>query len=184
MTKLYDEWRDSFNKDGPDYSIVERATGSSKYKLEDDLVANLGYYEALALGLMKSEKSIPHLKKALQIKSESNSIEAIARALWDIEGDSKYITVIASLLAAKGHDKFDRMRFIGLLTNVRHPKAFSALELALFDPDYLVRRCSASIYSYNSARQTSAGTIDRNVLSNDRKKIQKLADILSAKVHA
>jgi len=149
MPKLYNKWKATINKDGPDYSIITKANGYHKKKLENDLITHLGYYEILSLGLMKSKKSLPHIKKALKTKSQLNLKGACARALWDIEGDSKYISILASLLADKNLDKFERMKIIGLFTNLRHPKAFTALESVLLDPDYLIRRYSASIYSYN-----------------------------------
>ena len=51
MPSHYEQFRQSIGRDGPDYSIVESAVGRERDELEVELISNLDYFEALALGL-------------------------------------------------------------------------------------------------------------------------------------
>ncbi len=55
MPSHYEQFRQSIGRDGPDYSIVESAVGRERDELEVELISNLDYFEALALGLLKSK---------------------------------------------------------------------------------------------------------------------------------
>src|SRR5688572_12977292 len=110
MTTLYEKFRASMDRDGPDSSIIRSARGDARDKLEDDLIANLDYYEAYALAMLKSVKAVPKLKQHLPISSGSTKI-AFARALWDIEQHPESPAIIASVLTgdARSTSKLTRI---------------------------------------------------------------------------
>ena len=108
---------------------------------------------------------------------------AAARALWDIQKSDHALQVIASVIKDHRHnDEFTRIEAIGLLTHIRHPIAFAALEAGLFDPEYLVRYNAASILSENSAKKTGSVTIENNLAVLDHEKIHKFAERMRKKI--
>lgn len=182
MYSLYEQFRQSFGRDGPDYTIVENAVGKERENLESDLIANLGYFEALALGLIKSQQAVPELKQLLN-GGTSQQRSAAGRALWDIEGDATYLAPITAIIVdSESGREFEKIAAIGLLLNVNHQSAFDALEHALFDPEYLVRTNAASIYLMNATGRVDDRTVYRNVTELDHSKIARFAQRLRAKI--
>ena len=182
---LYEQFRASYGRDGPDYSILKKADGAEREALIEALIqavnTNKDGWAALALGTLKAAAAVPALTVALEAAAPSEGAY-LARALWDIEGRIEHVVYIAEAIFEPGNDPFDRMSLIGLLTRVREPPAFDALERALYDRDYLVRRCAASIFSHNSARRTADRTIDNNLSNYDEQKIRRFAEKLRSKI--
>lgn len=106
MPSHYEQFRQSIGRDGPDYSIVESAVGRERDELEVELISNLDYFEALALGLLKSKAAIPHLQRMLADGSNEQR-SASGRALWDIEGDPEYLRPTISVI----HDRTTMSNF-------------------------------------------------------------------------
>lgn len=175
MTTLYEKFKASIGRDGPDYSIVESARGEARDQLEDDLIANLGYYEAYALATLKSVKAVPKLKQQLPISSGYTKI-AIARALWGIEQYPESLAVIASVLMgdAKSTSEFERIEAAWACRDIHQPEAITALANALFDEEYSVRSNAAQALAVNRGRRVSESVMAA-VLDGDKEKIAKLA---------
>ncbi len=183
MTTLYEKWRASFGRDGPEYNAPKNVQVDEINQFIDDLISNIGYFEALELGFLKSVKAIETLKNALENSTNSESL-AYAKALWLIENDPKYLPILLNYIAdTENTNEIERVEAINLLAGIKHADVFSALEGALYDSEYLVRYNAAQIYSYNSARSTHSDTILRNVKEFDKSKLQKLAGILREKTY-
>lgn len=181
MPPLYEQFRASFGRDGPDYSIVERAVGGARETLESDLIANLDYYEALALGVIRSTAAVPPLVQMFNAGSNDQRC-ACGRALWDIERDPSCLNPILEVISDRdATEDFDRIRAVGLLTDVNHPVAFDALTNALFDPEYLVRYNAAVIFTHNVGARVDDRTIHRNTRELDQAKLERFANRLNAK---
>lgn len=172
MTTLYERFRASFGRDGPDSSIIRSARGEARDKLEDELIANLDYYEAYALAMLKSVKAVPNLKQHLPISSGSTKV-AIARALWDIERYPESPAIIASVLTgdAKSTSWSTRIDAAFALRDIHQPEAITALGKALFDEEYLVRSNAASALAANRGRRVSDKRILAAVGDGDKAKI-------------
>lgn len=175
MTTLYERFRASIDRDGFDDSIVRSARGDERDKLEDELIANLDYYEAYALAMLKSAKAVPKLKRQLPISSGYTKV-AIARALWNIEQYPESLAVIAAVLAgdAKSTSKFDRIEAAWALRDIHQPEAITALANALFDEEHLVRSNAAEALAVNRGRRVSERVLAA-VRDGDKEKIARLA---------
>jgi HEAT repeat protein len=171
MTTLYERFRASFGRDGPDESIIRSARGEARDKLEDDLIANLDYYEAYALAMLKSVKAVPKLKQQLPISSGSTKV-AIARALWDIEQYPESPAIIASVLTgdAKSTSWSIRIDAAWALRDIHQPEAITALANALFDEEHLVRSNAAEALAANRGRRVSE-RLRSAVRDGDKEKI-------------
>lgn len=176
MTTLYERFRASFGRDGPDSSIIRNARSEARDKLEDELIANLDYYEAYALAMLKSVKAVPTLKQHLPISSGSTKV-AIARALWDIERYPESPAVIASVLTgdARSTSWSARIDAAFALRDIHQPDAIIALGLALFDEEYLVRSNAARALAANRGRRVSDKRILAAVGDGDKAKIALFA---------
>ena len=180
MSTLYDRFRASVGRDGPDYSIVLRARGAERDRLEDDLLANLDYYEIPALALMNSTKAIPHLRRRLP--TSTGSVTAfIGRALWDLTGDPASVQIITSVLRPDDFDDSwsDRVNAANLLRGINRPEANAALREALYDEEYLVRFNAAASLAANHGRRLSDVKIAAALADGDRSKIDALASRLA-----
>ncbi len=181
MSTLYEKFRASFNRNGADWSIVTRARGVARRQLEDDLIANLDYFEATALGIMKSERAVGVLKEQLATRSGSVKVR-IARALWDITQYPGSLAAIASVVLADAQSTSwsDRVDAACALHGIHHPEADAALGKALFDEEYLVRYNAAQTLAANHRRKMSDKKIAAAVSDGDKAKIAALAMALGA----
>ena len=182
MSTLYGRFRASIGRDGPDYSIVLRARGAERDRLEDDLLANLDYYEIPALALMNSTKAIPHLQQRLP--TSTGSVTAfIGRALWDLTGDPASVQIITSILRPDAFDDSwsDRVNAANLLSGINRPEANAALREALYDEEYLVRFNAAASLAANLGRRLSDVKIAAALADGDRGRIDALASLLATR---
>lgn len=177
----YEQFRATMGRDGPDFKIVERLNGEQRDVFIQLALDNIEYYNLLALGLLNAVSATPTLRKILMGEDQDLKLAA-ARALWDIEESTDGVQFIADYITDVRISMFSRLSAIGLLTNVRHEIAYSALESALFDEEYLIRVNAACTWSYNSKKRTSEETISRNLMDFNRERIKKLADKLRNRI--
>lgn len=181
MNTAYRAFRESIGRDGPDYTVLENVPPPQYESLVQALLDNLDFHNALALGRIKALSASTRLKECLSDIDPFTRLGA-ARALWDIEQSEDALHEIAMAIEDVVHtDQFTRVEAIGLLTDVLHPFAFATLEGALFDPEYLVRYNAAAILSHNSRNKTSTATIERNLVSFDRERIERFAQRMRGK---
>ena len=200
MATLYEQFRASFDvREGADYAIIENACGNERDQLEDDLIAHLDFFEIHALGMLQSAKAVPALKNKLS--ASDGTIKAwiakavpalknlrlandtrIAKALWDIEQFADAPPIIAAVLASdvKSTDWSVRMDAAIALRGIDHSDANAALEIALFDDDYLVRYHSAHSLAANRNREITDSKVAAAVGNGDKTKIAELLSELKS----
>lgn len=184
MGSLFDQYRQSFERDGADASILTNAVGAERDELESDLIAYLDVDAASAadaLWMMKSTNAAPHLRVAME-GADAATRAHIARALLFVEDDSSWIEPIAKAINDQTISALARTRLISLLYRVKHPEAFAALESAMLDHDHFVRRSAAFFYSRNSAKRTADSTIQNNVGEYDEARIRRFIEKMRAKI--
>jgi hypothetical protein len=178
MATLYEQFRASFDvREGADYAIIENVCGNERDQLEDDLIAHLDFFEIHALGMLQSAKAVPALKN-LRLASDTR----IAKALWDIEQFADAPPIIAAVLASdvKSTDWSVRTDAAIALRGIDHSDANAALEIALFDDDYLVRYHSAHSLAANRNREITDSKVAAAVGNGDKTKIAELLSELKS----
>lgn len=183
LARLFDEYLASSGRDGPDASILLNATGGEREQLERDLIDYLSIdpaFAADAIRFLKSAFALPQLKAALTL-ADSESRAHIARAIWEVEKDERWLVIIADAFKTETSSS-SLMVMMALFYHVKHPLAFASLEALMFHQDFLVRSCAAYYYSENSARKTADSTIRNNLQEHDRDRIRKFINKLRTKV--
>lgn len=186
MKSLFQQYLGSLSRDGGNASILESAAGVEREQLENDLIAYLAVDAALAadaLRIMESVEAAPQLREAMD-EADAESRAHLARALWAIDGDARWVEPIAKAVTDQAISSVTRTRLISLLYQVKHPDAFIALESAMLDHDHLIRWNAAFIYSENSARKTADSTISNNVGQYDEIRIRRFIKRMRGKVDA
>ncbi|MES2981540.1 MAG: HEAT repeat domain-containing protein [Verrucomicrobiota bacterium] len=195
MKSHYLRWKESWTKDGPDNSILEDANGDDLEKLESDLIANLGTYEALALAKLGSKNAVPHIERMIA-SSRGSKKAAYSCALMRITGNTECIGAIISVLCPPewlnllNHITclnwitcWSRIDAAHYLEDCHDPRAFDALEKALSDSSFLVRANAAIVFSKNSAEITDDSTIIDCVGEYNKGKIRLLAKLLRSRIY-
>ena len=182
MASVYEDFRRSFTRDGADYSIIDRASGQDLVDLENDLIANLDYYEVPALAHMKSKKALPHLKSALRESCGTMSV-FIAQALWEISGFKRAPDIcIAVLLDEDGDSSWSsRIHAAYALREFNIEAVNKALRSAMFDENYLVRHHAAMSLANNRGRKLSDERARACLSDGEAAQIEHLADWLDRK---
>ena len=194
MKSHYTRWKESWDKDGPDNSILDEADGEDRETLESDLISNLGQYEAIALARLGSAKAVPHIEH-MRTKSRGIKKAAMSFALIRISGRTDHIEDITTVLCPPklrsilNHIKlwnffswWNRIEAAYYLESCSDARAFDALEKAMSDPDFLVRYNAATVFSKNSKQQTDDRMIVDNTKDNDKSKIHFLAQLLRSRI--
>ena len=185
MESLFDKYRQSAGRDGADARILTKAKGPERDQLVRDLVSYLRVdpaFSADALRIMKAVEASASLQATLG-DADRETQAHIARALWEFDNDPRWIEIIANPIVDNSLSEYSRTRLMGLLHHVKHTVAFAALESAMLDDEYLVRRSAAVYYSQNSARRTADSTIDNNVREYDEDRIRQFLSKLRAKIN-
>ena len=181
---IFESFKSSYSRDGANYSILDYAQGEERDKLENDLIHDFmktkDSWVALALGYISSSKATKTLKSTLEKSSSGRAY--IARALWDIEKDDKYLDIISTEVLNTELSDIQRTIIIWLFRNVKEDRVFKTLENALHDDEYLVRFNAAQVYSSLSSRTTKVDTIFNNIKDLNHEKIGLFIQELKSKV--
>ena len=170
-------FRRSIGRNGPDYGLFSGLDVDERRALSELIMESgpLDEYTALALGYLGSNESKPALLKAV-LSEDTNLRLGASRALWELEGSGEYLLPIATATGqTESLGPFDRMRAIGLLQDVNHPYAVSALQEAMSDPDYLVRRTAASTLARTMGHRVSEATLEKNLATLDSERTRRFA---------
>ena len=184
---IFESFKSSYSREGADYSILENAHGTERERLEDDLINDFlktkDPWVALALGYITSSKATEILTSTLE-KASSDQRPYLARALWYIEKDTKYLDIISYEVKNTELSDLERITIIWLFHKIKENKVFETLESALHDKEFLVRVNAAKLYSSLSYRKTNDKTIFNNIKHLDHEKIDMFIQKLRSKVNS
>lgn len=175
MKTLYEQFHDSFDwREGPNYEIIENAKGSARKQLENDLIRNLKYCDPPALAILKSQKAVPFLRKALVLSDGSLKVQ-IARALWDLEKFAGAVQEISSVLFATSEHRPHNGALDAVLAlhGIKTSESRSILEKAIFDPDSLIRYNAARVLAWNLGKDISSMEIHEAIKFNNKERIEE-----------
>ena len=195
MESRYTIWRKSlYERDGPDNSIIDEARGEDRLTLENELISNLGPSEAVALARMGAKRALPAIER-LRESSRGSKRATFSYALMRLTGNTDCIEDITSVLCPPkwigywNHVSLwncftfsDRIEAAHFLEDCLDPRAFDALEKAMYDPDFLVRCNAATVFSRNSAYKTEYNFIVHETKDNDKNRIRSLIQILRSRI--
>ncbi|PCJ58335.1 MAG: hypothetical protein COA79_13845 [Planctomycetota bacterium] len=121
------KFRESFGRDGPDFSIIENLSDSDRQALIEELGNHLDFYDILALGHVGSESQISIFRTYLE-DVDINKRLAASRALWDVASLESAVIYIGELIKYSSDDMLLRVKGLGMLMTVKNPKAFEILQ--------------------------------------------------------
>lgn len=178
MASLYDQFRASYDRQGADYSIIERASGIERDELIEALITEPDIHAVPALGMLKASAAIPVLRGLLTHEA-GMMVARAARALWDIceheEAAPALIRVLTSSLPWT--QKLDAA--IGLC-GIVNEQTTEALRQGCFDDEYLVRYHALNSLAYNLGRPPKDDMRIVEVVGElDRDRIQQFIEGLS-----
>jgi hypothetical protein len=163
MSTTFERFRFSFfedptsAQDGLDTASLARLEGAERNRAEDMLLAYLPDYRGvIGLGVLHSRRAEPELTLLLQRELKERSaaksrapgswsalfLTGLARALWQIRPDPRWVAVMVDVLGAAAEPS-DRQDAAEALYEVRDPAAVGALTKALDDSQPLVRHHAA-----------------------------------------
>lgn len=181
MSGVYKKFRASIGRDGADYSVLDNLGTEERDALGKQLLANLDSTNALALGYLGVAEAADALELEVRSGKRDIRLEA-ARGLWDLSRSSEALAVMCSAVRDTQSGWTARMSAIGLLRGIEEPAAFDALEQAMFDPEFLVRRAAAVVFAENSTRGTTEATIAKKLREPDVDRISKFVLLLRRRI--
>jgi HEAT repeat protein len=157
-------------RDGLDMEALAALEGEERRHAEDMLLQFLPDTRGvIGLGALRSARGEPTLVKLFEAGQGADQGIYLAKALWQIRPDPRWVVALADTLASAGAWT-QRVSAALALYDVRDPAAASALTEALDDPDSLVRHHAArgllNLHGFPDASSDSAHMIYR-VMSED-----------------
>lgn len=133
-------------RDGLDTAALAELAGDERARAEEMLIAYLPDARGIiGLGELRSRKAEHRLVELLEAEraaQNTSTIAYLAKALWQIRPNPRWLAAVAEVLASAEFD-MQRMNAALALSVFRHPEAAGPLVKALDDPADLVRHHAA-----------------------------------------
>jgi hypothetical protein len=133
-------------RDGLDTLALAELVGEERTQAEEMLIAYLPDTRGvIGLGELRSRRAEPRLATLFEAERKvrgSPAIVYLAKALWQIRPDPRWLAAVVDVLASAEFD-MQRMNAALALVIFRHPDAVQPLVQALDDSDGLVRHHAA-----------------------------------------
>jgi hypothetical protein len=133
-------------RDGLDTAALAELAGEERTRAEEMLIAYLPDTRGvIGLGELRSHRAEPALTALFEAERRvrgSPAIAYLAKALWQIRPDPRWLAAVVDVLASADFD-MQRMNAALALSVFHHPEAVAPLVEALDDPAALVRHHAA-----------------------------------------